>query len=176
MTELQMYVLPIIIIPTVLIIAVAAGGAGIGRAIGGKAPAKNNFWCLLISALCTAAATANYVLNMGWYRVIMLWFLLPFWYVLLLFMASKSASACIEHKGIRAMFVACHICFVLSGLLLPDGGDEGGAYMLFGLIRDCSEKFTGLAVVLFIASLALMIAQMVVAGALKEKKKIQTAE
>ncbi len=160
----------------VLIIAAAAGGAAMGRSAAGKSSAKSTFWCLLLSAVCTAIAAVNYALNMGWFRAVMLCLLLPFWYVMMLFMASKSASACLDHKWSRVMFIACHVCFLLSGLLFPDGGDVGGMYMFFGLMEDYPGVLTDLSVVFFVASLALMIAQVKVANSLRKKRSIEAVE
>ncbi len=166
--------LMICLIILLVIVGCSVGGIAVGRAIGGKASRKANFWCLFISVVCTMVSAANFVFNMGWFRVMMIWVLLPVWYVFLLFVSSKSAAACIEYKGIKAMYILYHVFFVASGLLFCDFGDEGGAYMFFGLIENVPDSLTIAGGLLFLASLGLMIAQMCVAGSLKSAKAAQT--
>jgi len=150
---------------------IAAIGAAVGRGFGGKAKGKDTFWCLFVSSLCVLVSAANYVWNAGWIRIMMTWILLPFWYVLLLFIASKSASACISDKWVKAMFIVSHVCFVASSLLLPDFGDETVNYMFFGQIDDASEYFIGVSALLFVVSIVLMIVMIAIACGLKAKNR-----
>ncbi len=150
-----------LLIATVVIIGL---GTFIGRIAGGKTRGKTRFLCLLPTVAAVLISIPGFIFNMGWCRFMLIFMLVPVWYPLLLVVsASASAPAIKQSDLIRTCYIISHVFYVLSGLVLPDVGDDGPSYMFFGLIKYSHDGLMALSAVLFIASIATMIVQIVAA-------------
>ena len=151
-----------------MVLLVAGGiialGTFLGRIAGGRTKGKTRFLCLLPTAAAILMSIVGFIFNIGWCRIMLIFLLIPIWYPLLLVVsASASAPAIKQSTLIRICYIISHVFYVLSGLVLPDVGDEGPSYMFFGLIKYSHDGLFVLASALFIASIAAMIVQIVAA-------------
>jgi len=116
------------------------------------------------SVIAILISAAGFFLNFGWYRFGMLYMLVPVWYTLLLIVSSVASVPIIRTSGkIKLCYAVSHICYIASGLLMPDGGDEGPGYFFFGLVNDYPSGLELVAVGLFIISMVTMIIQIIAA-------------
>lgn len=121
-------------------------------------------------------ATVAFILNMGWYRVILIIFpIVPLHFILFFFTSLYSSDFAAKSKPILMFSIINYIIFPLTYLLLPDGGDTGGMYMFFGLIKNealCSFSLS-VAVNCFFASIAFILLQLIMTFKLKRKERLE---
>lgn len=109
------------------------------------------------TVLCAFVVLLSWIFNMGWIRFALIFIPLPFAHTIaflaLNVKAAKKISDCPKLKN--NIIFSC-IFYVLTYLLLPDGGDTGGMYMFFGLIKN--DAVTSVAMYLSAAAAAASIA------------------
>lgn len=152
----------------VIVLAVIIGlvclGAYIGRKAGGEAKKSTRVLCLVPTVISILISLVGFVTNFGWYRFMMTYMLLPVWYPLLLIISSSAAAATIKKSGtVKVIYLLSHILYVVSGLAMPDGGDDGSAYVFFGQIKCGDYGLEAVAVTMFVYALALIIVQIIIA-------------
>ena len=91
----------------------------------------------VMTALCVVIMLCSWILNMGWFRVILTWLPLPLihtvFFILINLKAAAKASS--SQRLEKYMILSC-LTYLLPYLLFPDGGDIGGMYFFFGLIHN----------------------------------------
>ena len=115
---------------------------------------------IVISVLCVLIACCAWIFNMGWLRFIMTILQVPVIYTVIFIISTVRAapySQCSER--LRRLNVLCCITYDASYILLPDGGDTGELYCIFGLIKNDTVAYilAGVAPLCAIASIILMI-------------------
>ncbi len=79
----------------------------------------------------------SWIFNMGWYRVILTWVPLPLIHTIVFLLINiRAANNVSSLKSLRKYIILSCITYLLPYLLFPDGGDIGGMYLFFGLIRN----------------------------------------
>ncbi len=98
---------------------------------------KEQLKMCLGSILLIGIAAASWLMNMGWIRVAMTLFLVPFVHSFLFFITNVwVANYRAESKKLKAINRWFCVSYLLGYLLLPDGGDVGGLYVFFGLVQN----------------------------------------
>lgn len=91
----------------------------------------------LLTVICVAVVILSWIFNMGWIRFALVFIPLPFVHTLaFLIINTKAAKKIPEFPKLKKMLMYSCLTYVLTYLLLPDGGDVGGMYMFFGLIKN----------------------------------------
>lgn len=123
------------------------------------------------SLICVVVAGFSWVLNMGWLRFVMTILLIPFGhaiaFLVTVFSTVKYIDKSPKTKILNILFITTYLLFYA---FLPDGGDVGGMYLFFGLIRNdviaqLAYYFSGLA---FVANAVIFIMQI---AEIKKSKK-----
>lgn len=121
--------------------------------------------CMILTLLCMTIAAVSWLLNMGWLRFVMTYTLIPFVHAIIFFLANLfSAKYMQKSKKLKAIFIMFCITYLLSYLLLADGGDIGEMYVFFGLIHNnkifyICNYLSGIAVFVHIVLLILQITE-----------------
>lgn len=94
--------------------------------------------CTIVASLfCVVIAGISWVFNMGWLRFIMTFLLIPFAHAILflitVFSTVKYVDKSAKIKIINLLFMLTYLMFYV---FLPDGGDVGGLYFFFGIIKN----------------------------------------
>jgi hypothetical protein len=113
-------------------------------------------WCIL-TVLCIVVVAVSWIFNIGWYRVILTWSLLPVVHAILFAVLGFIAARRVSYsKKLKALMIFCASTYLSAYLLLPDGGDYGGMYFFFGLVRN-----NALATVMMYVAFACFVANIV---------------
>lgn len=168
------------IIGTVLLCAWLAGiGFGIFFMVrhfirvmkNGDSTARTWHILTLVSVLFMAA---SWVLNFGWYRVFLTWIPLPLGHIVAFMLINfKVASKASAHKPLNKLIGMSCLTFLLTYLSFPDGGDVGGAYMFFSLIKNEVVIYISTYVVLIALILNIVILALEIKEFSKPKKETQ---
>ena len=130
-----------------------------------KAKNYTKMKCMILTLLCMTIAAGSWLLNMGWLRFVMTYALVPFVHAIIFFLANLfSAKYMQKSKKLKAIFIMFCITYLLSYLLLADGGDIGEMYVFFGLIHNneishICDYLSEIAVFVHIALLILQITE-----------------
>ncbi len=104
---------------------------------------KSIFYYVMM-LLCLVIMGASWILNMGWLRVFLTLAAFPIIHaVVFIIINGKAITKQAYSVRLRIYTGLSFLTSVLSHVLFPDGGDEGGMYVFFGLIQD--EEIVGLA-------------------------------
>lgn len=91
----------------------------------------------VLSLACFAVSVASIILNMGWMRFIMIFSLIPIVYPIAFWYCNMLAA---KHKSDIPKVAVTNVLFIITYLIfwvfLPDGGDYGPQYFMFGKIAD----------------------------------------
>ncbi len=136
---------------------------------------------LVISFVCFFTVAVSWVLNMGWYRFILIvaWFFIPIIGTGMLFVTNVAAAGCFEHsRRIKILNLLFIITYLAGNLLFPDGGDIGEMYFFFGLIysNDLANMAFVASGIAFVAHIALFIWQIIEICRIKSSLKKQTQQ
>ncbi|MBQ4137017.1 MAG: hypothetical protein IJD67_02800 [Clostridia bacterium] len=129
---------------------------------------------ITISVICIIIAAASFVFNMGWFRCIMLWMLIPVIHPILLFATNLYAAQYTDEsstlKLTNRLFIITYIAF---WALFPDFGDIGPTYFLFGLVRNRALSYIAFALsgIAGSAHIILFIVQLVQFFMIKKRAK-----
>ncbi len=128
----------------------------------------------ILSAVLILVAAASWVLNIGWLRVILTWFLAPVSHAALFFLGNHFCAKYIsENKWLKLVTVCSYVIYLSLYLLLPDFGDVGQGYLFFHLIESnvaasvCMVISEGL----FFLHIAILVAQYVLYFLHKGKRR-----
>ncbi|MBE7036870.1 MAG: hypothetical protein E7403_06230 [Ruminococcaceae bacterium] len=119
---------------------------------------------LIISLICIVVTAASWFFNMGWFRVIMTFMLIPIVQPLLFLITNLYASLyTAESPGVKVINLFFIITHLMFWVLLPDFADIGPTYFLFNLVRhdDLSMIALMVACMAGLAHIVLFIIQMV---------------
>ena len=104
----------------------------------------------IVTILSVVIMFASWILNFGWFRVFLTWIPIPLAHtVAFVWINLKVASKVSEHKPFKKLIALSCLTFLLTYLAFPDGGDIGGAYVFFGLIRNDVVVYIATYVTLF---------------------------
>ena len=135
-----------------------------------KQPRIITYYVIMI--LCILIVAASWILNMGWYRVILTWLTVPFVHpVIFAVINGKVLPNLIYSTKLRAYTLTTYITYVLMYAFFPDGGDIGSAYVFFGLINNSTAvHILGvLSTVSLIVYIIFTILQIIESGKVKKK-------
>lgn len=153
-------------------IVVVVGGSIWGMLRAGKINSSNKKKVILLSILATFIAAVSWILNMGWIRLIMTFLLIPFIHVIIFFSTNLFMSSYVDKsRNIKILNLLFIMTYSLIYIFLPDAGDYGEMYFLFGLIHSdlLSNIACGIAGVSFLGHIVLFVLQIIYA--VKTKKK-----
>ncbi len=122
--------------------------------------------------MCILIVTASWILNMGWYRVILTWLAVPFVHpVIFAVINSKALPNLIYSAKLKIYTLITYITYVLMYAFLPDGGDVGSTYVFFGLINNGTAVhiLAILSTVSLVAYIVFTILQVIESGKVKKK-------
>ena len=123
----------------------------------------------LIAILCVIIAIVSWILNMGWVRLILTFLAVPIIHTVAFMIINNFSLSYIDKSiKLKRYVVFTYITYLAGYLLLPDGGDVGPMYVLFGLIHNdvvASIAYT-ISSIAFIGNIVLLILQII------ERKKV----
>ncbi|MBQ3125607.1 MAG: hypothetical protein IJC15_00935, partial [Clostridia bacterium] len=91
----------------------------------------------LLTVACILLAAASWILNIGWFRVLITISGAPVYHAILLFFLNHKATDIWKKSPRLRQYVRLNTLSYLGiYLLFPDGGDIGSMYMFFSLIRS----------------------------------------
>ena len=137
-----------------------------------KQPRIITYYVIMI--LCILIVAASWILNMGWYRVILTWLGVPFVHpVIFAIINAKALPNLIHSAKLRVYTLITYITYVLMYAFFPDGGDVGSAYVFFGLINNsiAVHILSVLSAVSLVAYIVCTILQISESGKVKKKLK-----
>ena len=126
----------------------------------------------VITVASVIIALVSWIFNLGWYRVFLTWIPIPFAYTIaFLIINFKVIKRALEFTHLRKYILLSNATYLLSYLLFPDGGDIGGMYVFFGLIKNSIVAGIAMyaALILFVATVVILILECI---ALKECKEL----
>ena len=127
---------------------------------------KNKFFgktrTIILSISLILLVAALWIFNMGWFRVILTWMLVPVIHAVVFFFINLNSAKYFENsKKLKLLNIFFILTYVMSYLLFPDFGDVGGMYFFFGMVR--SDALSNIAflssVILFIVHIVLLFMQ-----------------
>ena len=102
-----------------------------------KSGNKSRIKYILICVFCVLTATASWILNFGWLRLILTFTAIPLIHTAAFIIINTLALPYADKSKKLTVYGVLSFTTYLSGyLLLPDGGDYGPSYMFFGLIKN----------------------------------------
>ena len=116
-------------------------------------------WYVII-ILSVVIMILSWIFNMGWLRVVLTWIPLPFIHtVAFLFINIKTANKVSSFQSLKKYIILSCTTYLLSYLLFPDGGDIGGMYFFFGLIRNnlIASIMMYIAPIVLLANIAVLV-------------------
>ncbi len=122
--------------------------------------------------ICVILAGISWLFNFGWIRVFLTWAPLPLAYsVFFAILCYKSVPMLVLSSKMKVCMIASYITYMGTFFLLPDGGDQGPAYLFFGLIRNHAlfRPALTLSVICFILSIIFLILILVERRKIKEQ-------
>ena len=131
---------------------------------------------VIISLLSIFVVAVSWITNIGWMRIMLSFFLVPFLHAIYYFILNLAICFFVgQSKSLRLMNLLFSITYVLSNLFFPDGGDAGPSYFFFGLVKNdvLSDIAYVICVVSFVLHIILIALQLISVFRLK-KQRIQT--
>ncbi|MBQ2827151.1 MAG: hypothetical protein IJF13_07990 [Clostridia bacterium] len=135
-----------------------------------KQPRIITYYVIMI--LCILTVAASWILNMGWYRVILTWLAVPFVHPVIFAVINGNVLPNLIYSAkLRVYTLITYITYVLMYAFFPDGGDVGSAYVFFGLINNSTAvHILGvLSTVSLIVYIIFTILQIIENGKVKKK-------
>ena len=127
-------VAPIVVLVGVIVAAVFIVRWFVKESGKGGRTAKR--WRAVI-VLCVLVSGVAWILNMGWFRVFLTWVPLPLAHVgFFVWLNFKAAANVSQFGSLKKYIILSCVTYLLPYLTFPDGGDVGGMYFFFGLIRN----------------------------------------
>ncbi len=146
----------------VIAIAVVAGGMIWAIVKARKENGSNYIKTIVITVSSMLVAAVSWVLNLGWLRLFMTFFMVPVIHGIVFFIANLCFAKYIDKstkmKKMNMLFI---ITYLIAYIILPDGGDEGGMIFFFGLIQNHILSFVAMyaSYIAFIGHIILFIMQ-----------------
>ena len=133
------------------------------------------------STVCIVIAAVSWIMNMGWLRVFLTWFPIPILHTIFFKLVNIRVAKWVRlnRATLKTKLLSALSCafYLLAYLLFPDVGDVGTGYMFFGLIHDSRvEAFIPIAIIFFVANIAVMIIQFINTKQSEENIKIVSNE
>ena len=122
-----------------------------------------------------AVMVLSWIFNMGWLRIILTFFPLPIAHLVFFGVASEGAMMHLSKSPRLKIYIPLsYLTFALAYAFFADGGDIGGLYNFFGLIRNeiAATLLFFVAAIAFIANNALSIMQMIEVQHIKAKLQL----
>lgn len=92
---------------------------------------------VILSIVYIFIAAISWVFNMGWLRFFLTIIFVPVIHAIAFLTVNLYSAKYFEtSRNIKTLNLFFVITYLMLYLLLPDGGDYGGLYFFFGLIRD----------------------------------------
>lgn len=124
--------------------------------------------------LCILIMTASWLLNMGWYRIILTWLAFPIIHlVLFIIINGKILLKLFCSKALKVYTLLSYVSYLLFYLMLPDGGDIGTMYVIFSLLHNNTVAYIAgvLSVTSFFAHIVFTVFQLIEIRRLKHISK-----
>ena len=122
----------------VMLVIIGTIGISIRMFVKSNKEGKSNIKkSIIITILHLALVGVSWVLNFGWLRFFGSILLIPFVHGVIFFWVNLFTWIYIDRsKKLKIMNLLFCTTYLLSYLLLPDGGDSGGMYVFFGLVQN----------------------------------------
>lgn len=131
------FLLTLLIIAFVVAIVVIIGGTILGIVKARKNNSFNSKKVIFRTVGSITIVAISWILNFGWLRFFMTFLLVPVIHGIIFFLANVFFAKYIEQSSKMSKFnLLFFITYLISYLLLPDGGDIGEMYFFFGLIHN----------------------------------------
>lgn len=124
--------------------------------------------------MCILIMAASWLLNMGWYRIILTWLAFPIIHlVLFIIINGKILLKLFCSKALKVYTLLSYVSYLLFYLMLPDGGDIGTMYILFSLFHNNTVAYIAgvLSVTSFFAHIVFTVFQFIEIRRLKHISK-----
>lgn len=122
------------------------------------------FFAGLITVLSSFAAAGGWILNFGWLRFFLTIVPVSLFYLAFFIAVNMFATLYIDKSLLLKILspISC-VSYILFCCFLPDGGDYGGMYSFFTLIKNekAIEILYGLSVMFIMVNLSALIIQLV---------------
>ncbi len=114
----------------------------------------------MLAILSVVIMSLSWIFNMGWFRVILTWIPLPLIHTIVFLLINiKTANKVSSFKRLKKYIILSCITYLLPYLLFPDGGDAGGMYLFFGLVRNdtIANIMMYIVPIVFVVNIAVLI-------------------
>jgi hypothetical protein len=102
---------------------------------------------------------ASWIVNIGWYRIILTWIPIPLIHTVAFIIVNFKAIRNVAHSDKLKKYISWSWATYLTAyLLFPDGGDDGAVRVFFNLIRNdvlCTIAMCA-AIICFCANVAVL--------------------
>lgn len=118
----------------------------------------------ILTFLCIVFAISAWFLNFGWCRFFLTIIPIPFVYSAFFVISNYTASVYVKKSlSLKISMVLSYISYIAAFALFPDGGDIGGMYAFFALIKDKAvvEICSCVSIFAFALSIACLVYQIV---------------
>lgn len=114
--------------------------------------------------LCLLVMVASWILNIGWFRLILTWLAFPIiHFVLFAILNGKAMLKLFLSQKLKIYTLLSYATYIISYLFLPDGGDYGPMYVFFGLLHNDIAAYIASVIceISFIAHIIISIFQLI---------------
>jgi len=112
-----------------------------------------------VTVLCVVIMLASWIVNIGWYRIILTWIPIPLIHTVAFIIINFKAISNISRSDKLKKYIPWSWgTYLTSYLLFPDGGDDGGVRAFFNLIQNdalCTIAMCA-AIICFCANVAVL--------------------
>lgn len=135
---------------------------------------------MIVISLSTVVVTlVLWLLNVGWIRVILIWFPLPLIHSAVFFLTNVFGAGYIfEYTDVKVASILFHVTYALHYVFMPDGGDVGGPYAFMTLIRDSDlvSVISAITVIMLAFHFIILVYMIARIKEIKKMKKEQAKE
>ena len=98
---------------------------------------KKTYGYYIVTLLCVAVMFISWIVNIGWYRIILTWIPIPLIHTIAFVVIDFKAATNVAHSDKLKKYIPLSWATYLAAyLLFPDGGDEGTVRVFFNLIQN----------------------------------------
>jgi len=120
---------------------------------------KSNVY-YVITIFSVLIMSASWIFNLGWYRFVLIFIPIPLIHTIaFLIINIKCANRISDFKCLGKYILISSVTYLLPHLLFPDGGDIGGMYLFFGLIKNDAIAYVmmPIAIIAFVINIIVLI-------------------
>lgn len=119
-----------------------------------------------------AIAIIARLMNFGWYTILMIAGGIPVHMVAFYLINKKLFSYTTNNANLNSLIILIilsSITFVMPYILYPDGGDIGGTYAIFGLVKNPPMILDNISKVIFVSNIIILIIELMTYLDLRKK-------